>query len=150
MIDILVYLFENYHDLSAHPKQDALARKLGAAGFEEKDVAEALAWLAELKSSHLQPFDFSDRSTRILAHDERCKLGTECHRFLLFLESAGLATGSQREHIIDRAMLLEDYPVPLGKFKIIALMVLWSSQTGLEPLIVEDLLYDDSESTLLH
>ncbi len=150
MIDILVYLFENFHDFSAHPKQEALARKLGAAGFEEKDVSEALDWLTELKSSQFQPFEFADRSTRFLSFDERSKLGTECHRFLLFLESAGLATGSQRELIIDRAMVLEDNPVPLGKFKIIALMVLWSSQASLDPLIVEELLYDDSDPLLLH
>lgn len=149
MIDILVYLFENYQDFSAHPKHDALARKLGAVGFEEKEISEALDWLAELKSSRVQAFDYGARSTRILSFEENNKLGTECFRFLLFLETAGLTTGSQREAIIERAMVLEDHPVPLGKFKIIVLMVLWSSQSGLEPLIVEELLYED-EPLLLH
>lgn len=149
MIDILVYLFENYHDFSAHPKHEALARKLGAVGFEEKEISEALDWLAELKSSRSREFDYGNHSTRILSFEEGNKLGIECFRFLLFLESAGLTTGSQREAIIDRAMILEDNPVPLGKFKIIVLMVLWSSQSDLDPLIVEELLYDD-EPLLLH
>ncbi len=149
MIDILVYLFENYHDFSAHPKHEALARKLGAIGFEEKEISEALDWLAELRRSPVHPFDYDNRSTRILSFEESNKLGMECHRFLLFLESAGLTTGAQREIIIDRAMVLDDNPVPVGKLKIIVLMVLWSSQSGLEPLIVEELLYDD-EPLLLH
>jgi len=149
MIDILVYLFENYHDFSAHPKHEALARKLGAVGFEAREISEALGWLAELKRFPVQEFDYGNRSTRILSFEEGNKLGMECCRFLLFLESAGLTTGSQREIIIDRAMVLEDNPVPLGKFKIIVLMVLWSSQSGLEPLIVEELLYE-GEPLLLH
>ncbi len=149
MIDILVYLFENYQDFSAHPKHETLARKLGAVGFEEKEISEALNWLAELKSSRVQTFDYGNHSTRILSFEENNKLGTECFRFLLFLESTGLTTGSQREVIIDRAMVLEDNPVPLEKFKIIVLMVLWSSQSGLEPLIVEELLYAD-EPLQLH
>ena len=45
MIDILVYLFENYQDLSTHPKPDALARKLSAIGFEDEDISLALVWL---------------------------------------------------------------------------------------------------------
>ena len=149
MIDIFVYLFENFHDFSDHPKHETLARKLGAVGFEEKEISEALSWLAELKRFPVQGFDYGHRSARILSFEESNKLGMECYRFLLFLESAGLTTGSQREIIIDRAMVLEDNPVPLGKFKIIVLMVLWSSKSELEPLIVEELLYGD-EPLLLH
>ena len=38
MIDILVYLFENYSDFSSHPEGDSLARKLSAVGFDELEI----------------------------------------------------------------------------------------------------------------
>ena len=149
MIDILVYLFENYYDFSSHPRNEALARKLGAVGFEEKDITEALGWLTELKNAHISPFSCGSHSTRVFSHAELGKFGIDCFRFILFLESAELITPAQRELIIDLGMMLEDNPVPLAKFKIIVLMVLWSSQENLEPLIVEELLYD-SDPLMLH
>ena len=44
-------------------------------------------------------------------------------------------------------MMLDDDPVSLDKFKVIVLMVLWSREQDLEPLIIEELLYEaDHES----
>lgn len=149
MIDILVYLFENYHDFSVHPDHEALARKLGAIGFDAKEVAEALGWLADLKESGVWMVDQDCRSTRVLSAEESNKLGADCHRFLLFLESSGITNAPQREIIIDRAMVIEDRPVPLTKFKIIVLMVLWGTHGTPDPLIVEELLSED-EVSLLH
>ena len=149
MIDILVYLFENYHDFSEHPRHDALARKLGAAGFEEREISEALGWLADLKKEDFSALPCTPLSTRILTLDELNRLGAECFGFILFLESANLITPAQRELIIDRGIMLDDHPVPLAKFKIIVLMVLWSSEQNLEPLIVEELLYG-GDSLILH
>ena len=48
MFDILVYLFENYYQSDLYPDQDALARKLTAAGFEHDDISDALTWLQGL------------------------------------------------------------------------------------------------------
>ena len=49
MIDILVYLFENYADFADQPQPEALARKLNALGFPENDISRALLWLTELQ-----------------------------------------------------------------------------------------------------
>ena len=59
-----------------------------------------------------------------------------------FLEAAEVITPALRELIIERALRLKDFTVSLAKFKIIVLMVLWSREQDLEPLIVEELLYD--------
>lgn len=142
MIDILVYLFENYYDFSAHPTSDALARKLSAVGFEDSEISMALVWLAGLKDARVAEFTSDRRSTRIYSAEETSKLGCDCLGFVFFLESAGVITPALRELIVERGMLLEDSPVPLSKFKIIVLMVLWSREQELEPLIVEELLYD--------
>jgi Smg protein len=142
MIDILVYLFENYHDFSSHPKPDALARKLNAVGFESGEVSVALGWLAGLKNASIPEFFCNSHSLRIYSAGEQNKLGVECLSFISFLETAEIITPALRELIIERGMILDDAPVPLSKFKIIVLMVLWSREQGLEPLIVEELLFE--------
>jgi len=149
MIDILVYLFENYYDFTAHPKPDALARKLTAVGFEEGEISIALDWLEGLKTARVAEFASDRRAVRIYTDDEQQKLGVDCLNFIVFLEQAGVITPTLRELIVERGMSLEDDPVPLAKFKIIVLMVLWSREQDLEPLIVEELLYD-TDPELLH
>jgi Smg protein len=149
MIDILVYLFENYSDFTAHPKPDALVRKLSAVGFEREEITVALDWLSGLKTARVTEFSCDRRALRIYTEDEQQKLGIECLNFVIFLELAGVVTPALRELIIERGLSLEDAPVPLAKFKIIVLMVLWSRDQDLEPLIVEELLYD-ADPELLH
>ncbi len=149
MIDILVYLFENYYDFSSHPKPDALARKLSAVGFEGGEISAALGWLSGLKSACVGTFVSDQRAFRVYSYEEQLKLGAECLGFVAFLESAGVITPALRELVIDRGMLLDDDPVLLFKFKIIVLMVLWGREQELEPLIVEELLYD-ADPEFLH
>jgi len=149
MIDVLVFLFENYFDLSTHPAPESLVRKLSAAGFEPDEISQALDWLEELKASRLEPLSTSPFATRVYAAEERDHLGADGIDFILFLESTGVVTPPLRELIIDRAMSLDDATVPLEKLKIIVLMVLWSQEQDLEPLIVEELL-NTPEDVLLH
>ncbi len=46
----------------------------------------------------------------------------------------------EREMILDRAVALGRENLPLGKIKLIALLVLWNQHEELDPLIVENLL----------
>ncbi len=149
MIDILVYLFENYHDFSLHPNPDALARKLCAVGFDETEISAALGWLSGLKNTCADEFVCDRRSLRVYAQEEQQKLGADCLGFVAFLESAGVISPALRELVIEHGMLLDDDPVPLVKFKIIVLMVLWGREQELEPIIVEELLFY-TDPDLLH
>lgn len=149
MIDILVYLFENYHDFDTHPKPAVLTRKLTAIGFEEDEVSDALDWLDEVKAARIPEIAGDRRAVRIYTAEEQQRLGVDCLNFIVFLEAANVITPALRELIIERGMALDDAPLPLAKLKIIVLMVLWRREQDLEPLIVEELLYD-ANSELLH
>jgi Smg protein len=149
MIDILVYLFANYHDFRAYPKARTLKRKLSALGFKEEAIRVALGWLDGLKTAEVADWPGSRRALRVYVAEEQLKLGVRCLGFIAFLEASDLITPALRELVIERAMILEDTPVPLAKFKIIVLMVLWSREQNLEPLVVEELL-DDGNLRLLH
>ncbi|MBI4742962.1 MAG: DUF494 domain-containing protein [Betaproteobacteria bacterium] len=160
MIDILVYLFENYAEFSDfsefnesakftdHPKPDALARKLSAVGFGADEISVALDWLDGLKSAEVAEFSADPRAVRIYTREEQAKLGCDCLNFIAFLEAAGIVAAPLRELIVDRGMLLDDDPVPLARFKIVVLIVLWSRDKNLEPLIVEELLYGADPETM--
>ena len=149
MIDILVYLFANYHDFNARPKTKTLKRKLSAVGFKDEAISVALRWLDGLKAEAVVDLPAGHRALRVYLAGEQQKLGVDGLGFIAFLETANLLTPALRELAIERAMILDDAPVPLAKLKIIVLMVLWSHQQDLEPLVVEELL-DAGDSRLLH
>ena len=152
MFDILVYLFENYYHTELYPDQDALARKLSAAGFEHDDISDALAWLQGLSANGIGTLPAAlaqSTAFRGYAESEAAKLGVEGRGFLAFLESANVLTPLLREIIIERAMALTEDSVSIEKLKVIVLMVLWSQQHAIDSLILEELLSDRAQ-LLMH
>lgn len=149
MIDILVYLFETYGYADACPNEpELLARKLSAAGFEDADISNAIAWLEDLRSISTQDSLFVDadsRSVRIFGEDEMARLDERCRGFLLYLSGTGVLDARQRELIIERAMAIPDDELSLSKFKVIVLMVLWQDRASLDALVLEELLTDEVE-----
>jgi len=157
MFEILVYLFENYVHADACPESDQLARKLSAAGFEDEEISEALAWLSGLRAGASSPPLLrrpAPDSVRIFAPREESGLDGECRGFLLFLESAGILDATMRELIIERALALNGFTLTLHRFKIIVLMILWQQDQTLDTLILDELLTGeddpDDSPALLH
>ena len=151
MFDVLVYLYENYGAPHACPDADSLSRKLTAAGFDDEEISEALAWLQGLEQVTEQSVAVgpeSERSFRIYASVEKERLGAESIGFLSFLENAGQLTPTQREIVVERALAIEETPIPLEMIKVIVLMVLWSQQVDIDVLLLEELLHDGSERDL--
>ncbi|MBI5919542.1 MAG: DUF494 domain-containing protein [Nitrosomonadales bacterium] len=151
MFDILMYLFESYFDVGSYPDSDKLSLKLSAAGFEEEDIHQALAWLSGLKkmSATDYPATINRSGARCYAELEIQRISLEARRFLTFWEQSGMVTPVEREMIIDRAVALGRENLSLEKIKVIALLVLWNQHEDLDPLIVEDLL-TPADSSLLH
>ena len=147
MIDILVYLFENYLP-NAYPEPSALARKLSAAGFEEEEISEALNWLDGLERSEAVLVKLRDQGSgiRVFDEEEQARLPVQCRGFLSFLEQAGTLDPDLRETVVERALALPDGEVSLSKLKVIVLVVLWRRQHEFDALILEELLSGDDDS----
>ena len=95
VLDVLMYLFDNYEDedVKMTPDQDALKDQLVDAGFAEREVGKAFDWLEALatqKDNHYPSADSGTSALRIYHGKELEKLDTECRGFLLFLEQAGV------------------------------------------------------------
>ncbi|MBX9869181.1 MAG: DUF494 domain-containing protein [Burkholderiaceae bacterium] len=154
MFDILVYLYETYYRPEACPDAAALARKLSAVGFEEEEISEALDWLNVLAGTTNEmataPQNSAQKSIassgfRVYAQQEIAILGTAAMGFIQFLESAKLLDSQQREIVIDRALAINECPVPLDKLKVIVLMMLWSQGKEPDMLMFDELLLPDEE-----
>jgi Smg protein len=151
MFDILVFLFENYFHAGAYPDQETLSKRLSAAGFDSRDISQALTWLSGLERvgrSGTRSNSVPSKGFRFYTEPELITLTAEARGFLLFLESAGVISVLQRELIIERVVALDEPAVDLDKVKLIVLMVLWNQNETLDSLVLEELISPNQERYL--
>jgi Smg protein len=155
VLDILIYLFENYFDADTddgfEPDRDTLKLELEKAGFPGAEVERALCWLEDLAADHparLPPSPTS-RAIRVFAALEQARLDTDCRGYLVHLEQVGILSPMQRELVIDRLMALEGDDIDIDKLKWVVLMVLFS-QPGQETAFsrMEDLVFEDRSGAI--
>jgi Smg protein len=151
VLDILIYLFENYIDGDQAPQPDRqlLREELERAGFETPDVERALDWLEGLAGSGAVATDVTARAVRIFTGSEQMRLDTDCRGYLLHLGNIGILSSAQREIVIDRLMALEADDIDIEQVKWVVLMVLFS-QPGQESAYarMEDLVFDEQAQAL--
>lgn len=148
ILDVLMYLFENYMDDDDQLSfdQESLKVELLAAGFPSVEISKAFNWLEGLAEQQLFAEDGIQTafSMRVYLPEECEKLDVECRGFLLFLEQVGVLETLSRELVIDRVMALDIEEFNLEQLKWVILMVLFN-QPGQEAAFawMEDLVYDE-------
>jgi len=155
MFEVLVYLFETYYACESYPDQDTITRTLSQAGFENRDIHDALEWLQDLAADpETEDPPAADGALaasaglRLYAASELAKLTPEARGFIVFLEGAGVLSPPLRELIVERAMAAATDPVELEDIKVIALMVLWTREGSVDSLVLDALLPDGEERSL--
>ena len=156
VLDVLVYLFENYMDDEDGfaIDRDGLRGRLKEAGFEEDPIERAFDWLQALanqrEAAHAAP-QSGAQSFRIYTAEEAEKIGRDSRGFLHYLEQVGVLDGYNRELVIDRLMALEadEVDIDLEQLKWVVLMVLFN-QPGQEEAFVwmENLVMDELRGNL--
>jgi Smg protein len=148
VLDVLMYLFENYMDgeMDTEPDQETLKVELLEAGFPRGEINKAFKWLEDLSERRqvTEPNVQAERSLRVFTSHELVKLDVECRGFLMFLEQSGILTPSSRELAIDRVMALEAPQIELEQLKWVILLVLFN-QPGEEAAYawMEDLVFEE-------
>ena len=146
VLDVLMYLFQNYMDDEADPDPDreSVQSELLAAGFPTRQIHQAFEWLDSLVDRQTIPLAVAPGSCRIYTGPELDRLDVECRGFLLVLEQSGILDSETRELVIDRVMALESDDIGLHQLKWIILMVLFN-QPGREDACawLEDLVFAD-------
>jgi Smg protein len=148
VLDVLMYLFENYmyEEPETDPDRESLQSSLLQAGFSQVEINKAFEWLDGLADQrHLGDVQANPGGPiRIYSEVEEQRLDTECRGFLQFLENTGVIDSIRRELIIDRVMALESEEVDLEDLKWVVLMVLFN-QPGQEASYawMESLLFEN-------
>jgi Smg protein len=154
MVDVLIYLYENYMDGEDQPPADQgeLEDELSQAGFSNREIHKALRWLDELAAGAETPpcYGHAVGSIRVYTEDESAKLDLEARGFLHFLEQSGILDPATRELAIDRALAIDHGAVGVDELKWVVLLVLMN-RPGREDAFtqMEDLVYND-EPEFLH
>lgn len=148
MVDILMFLFDNYLNVEEGMPQDevALACELEEAGFHAKDITKAFDWLgglADIRNSELALLKSPGKAIRFYLPQEQTKLDVACRGFLQELEKLGLLDTPTREIIIDRAMALDVETLDLLQFKRVVGLVMVNSGWIEDLAWIEDLIYNE-------
>lgn len=159
VLDVLIFLFENYFDDSNLDEddisidEDSIRLELKESGFDEAQIVKAFEWLQGLsvQQDSLAISDVAESTAiRVYTSNEERKLDLESRGFLLFLEQIGVLGQHSRELVLDRVMALEANLIDMEQLKWIVLMVLFN-QPGKEEAFgwMEDLIMDE-HSGILH
>ena len=152
VLDLLIFLFENYVSTDDEPRPDrsTLKLELEKAGFAEPDIERALEWLDGLSGEQLgKVAEATARAVRVFSSQELMRLDTDVRGYLMYLENVLILSGTQRELVIDRLMALEADEIDIEQVKWVVLMVLFS-QPGQESAYaqMEDLVFEERSDSL--
>ncbi|MFN2349068.1 MAG: DUF494 family protein [Thioalkalivibrio sp.] len=130
VLDVLMYLFENYidEDTEIEPDRIQLQDKLLEAGFPGAEIDRAFDWLENLANQENNPLKqpLSNSALRVYTERETDRLDARSRGFLLFLEQNGVLDAATRELVIDRIMDLDAEEISLDQLKWVTLMVLFN------------------------
>jgi Smg protein len=156
VLDILIYLFENYVDsevdASPEPDRDTLKTELEQAGFPDGEIDQALAWLESLSTSPVRnnPVPTS-RSIRVFEASECARLDLACRGYIMHLENLGILSPVQREWVIDRLLALTAEEIDIEQVKWVVLMVLFSQPDEANAYArMEDLVFEEQAEHAVH
>jgi Smg protein len=152
MLDLLIYMFENYLSTQNQLDFNNMTQELEAAGFDNDEIEKAFDWFSQLKlmadkippSSKLKAND----KLRIFTGPELEKIACDGLGFILFLEQAKVLNSIEREIIIDRAMALNQNIISVDEVRWIVMMTLWNNGRENDYLFVEDALYQKEQLNL--
>ena len=148
MLDLLIYLFENY--ISTKPKlnMNAITVELEEAGFNNKDISTAFDWFNHLEKLSNGPDLTNKNSIRVLSHKEYEKISKEGFTFLTFLLNAKILNPTEFEVILDQIMILNQKYINIDEMRWIVMMTLWKSGKENSYLFVEDSLFHNKRTQL--
>jgi Smg protein len=154
VVDILIYLYENYMDGEHVPPSDQneLRDELAQAGFPITEIDKAFDWLDDLayNSQSYGGEAHRKQSMRIYTEEEQSRLDIDSRGLLVFLEQNHILSQMARELVIDRALALDTPFISEEELKWIVLLVLMN-QPGQEVAFarMEDMVYNEVPE-LLH
>lgn len=154
MLEVLMFLFENYMDggIALDMDDESVVIELEKVGFDRYEVGRALEWLYGLAEVQ-QEVSAHSPSVHAIRHfliEEEEHFGVAGLNLLLNLERMGVLDPVTREVVIDRVMALDDEDVTLGRIRWVVLMVLFAQPEKKSALILMQEMVLADASGVLH
>ncbi|HSW69221.1 MAG TPA: DUF494 domain-containing protein [Gammaproteobacteria bacterium] len=154
MLEVLMFLFENYMDGNIALKMDNadIVSELEKIGFDRYEIDRALSWLAglaEIQTAVLSGPKLTSLALRHYLPEESERLGVEGKGFLLYLEQLSIIDPITREIVIDRIMALDIREVDVARIRWVVLMVLFNQPDKKSALsLLQDMILADAFDVL--
>jgi Smg protein len=154
MLEVLMFLFENYMDGTIAFKMDNadIVSELEKIGFDRYEIDRALHWLdglAEIQTAVLSGPKLTSLALRHYLPEESERLGVEGKGFLLYLEQLSIIDPVTREIVIDRIMALDIREVDVARIRWVVLMVLFNQPDKKSALsLLQDMILADAFDVL--
>lgn len=148
IVELLLYLFENYIYENEGFDKKSIQRGLTSAGFDSSTISNAFTWLEDLQQdvNTYQKMPISSKGFRVFSLSEKLKLDDESIDFIYYLNNSGILDNVQREILINAIMKLETNNFDVDDLHWLALMVLFSQPDQEHALAhLEALLFESEE-----
>ncbi len=130
IIDVLVYLFENYLSEQTNLKEqytkNNIYNGLEQAGFEKPTIDHAIDWLLSINGEKHPVINQSADAIRLYTPFEIELLDQEGIDFICYLESTGILTPTTRELLLNGLLNLNADNIDVDDLQWLALIILFS------------------------
>lgn len=130
IIDVLVYLFENYLSEQTNLKEQYTKNNiysgLEQAGFEKPTIDHAIDWLLSINDKQHQVINQSADAIRYYSPFEVELLDQDGIDFICYLESTGILSPTTRELLLNGLLNLNADNIDVDDLQWLALIILFS------------------------
>lgn len=128
ILDVLIYLLENYSGMELPISEVTIKDELSAAGFGADDIVRAFGWIDSLSAMDEASSDAislsNENSIRVFSEDELAQLGFPVLNYLIELRTMGAIDSIDLEVLLERLMAVDIDAMNLDQIKRVILLFL--------------------------
>ena len=150
MMDVLVYVFENYmteqYNLKESDHRQLIINGLQKIGFNPGLIEDALLWLQQVGQAPDTMIQPASSSARHFSQKEQQILGHDGIDFIEYLMAQNILNHHSRELLIDGLLYLKADNIDVDDLQWLALIILFSQPDQEQAFVdLERLLFDAAE-----
>lgn len=150
MMDVLVYVFENYmteqYNVKESGHRQQIIHGLQKIGFSPGLIEEALVWLQQVGREPDAIINPAIGSARHFSQKEQMMVGYEGIEFIEYLMAQGILNHHSRELLIDGLLYLKADNIDVDDLQWLALIILFSQPDQEQAFVdLERLLFDPAD-----
>lgn len=128
ILDVLIYLLENYSGIDIPISEMTVKNELSAAGFGAEDIVRAFGWIDSLSAidevGDASIRHSNENSIRVFSEDEQTQLGLPILNYVTELRTTGVIDSIDLEILLEKLMAVDVEAINVDQLKRIILLFL--------------------------